>query len=91
MMLLVDGDCWEGGLLWIELLKWLRWHEAVHVLWQERTDPGAALGGRAFLGRHPPPAGGWTPTPPHVLTNEGGGERGVSIRFHVDLMCVPED
>ncbi len=75
MMLLVDGDRWEGGLLWIELLRWLRWREAVRVLRQEWTDPGAASGGRAFSGRHPPTAGGGTPSPPmsSPMKAAGGG------------------
>jgi hypothetical protein len=76
MMLLVDGDHWEGGLLWIELLKWLRWREAVCVLRQEWTDPGAALGGRAFLGRRPPTAGGGTPSPPMSSRMKAAGRGG---------------
>jgi hypothetical protein len=72
MMLLVDGDRWEGGLLWIELLRWLRWREAVCVLWQEWTDLGLAPGGRAFLGRRPPTAGGGTLVPPMSWAGGGG-------------------
>jgi hypothetical protein len=90
MMLLVDGDRWEGGLLWIELLKWLLWREAVHVLWQEWTDPGAASGGRAFSGRRPPTTGGGTPSPPMSSPMKAVGRGGVGVWFHVDLTCVPE-
>ncbi len=48
MMLVVDGDCWEGGLLRRESLKWLRPEEL--VLWQEGKEtvaPPLSTGGRS--------------------------------------------
>ena len=82
MMLLAKGDHWEGGLLLIELLKWLWWLEAVHALWQEWVDSEAMPGGRAFSGR--------LPSMLSPMLAGRGREVGIGVGVHGDLICAPE-